>query len=87
MLTSDVVILVDATAGALQVNLIQAFNQGKEVTVIKTDSSGNAVTVAALSGDSIEGSPSVDLTAQYKKIILTSDGNLTWLEEKSSELV
>lgn len=83
----DVLILADATLGALQVNLIQAFNLGKRVTVIKTDSSGNAVTVAALSGDTIEGSSSVSLTAQYKKTILTADGSNVWLEEKSSELV
>lgn len=87
MTPQDVLILADATLGALQVNLIQAFNEGKRVQVIKVDSSGNAVTVAALSGDTIEGESSVSLTAQYKKTILTADGNQTWFEEKSSELV
>lgn len=80
MLQSDVAILCDATAGALQVNLIQAFNSGKIIRIVKTDSSGNAVTVAALSGDTINGNPTVVLSAQYDETNLVADGNTNWLK-------
>ncbi len=48
------------------------------VFIKKTDSSTNAVTVAAASGDTIEGSASKALSKQYDALQLTSNGAHEW---------
>jgi len=77
---SDRCLLVDASLGPITIYLLKAFNAGLRLQIIKTDSSGNAVTVTALSGDTIEGSPSRSLGSQYQKIGLLAGGNTVWLD-------
>jgi hypothetical protein len=67
-------IRVVATAGPATVTLGDpAWNVGQGIIVRKADASGNAVTVAAPAGHTIDGNASVVLAAQGTRI-LTSDG-------------
>lgn len=72
------VILVDATAGPVQIDLLAAANVQDMIFYIKKiDSSGNAVTVAANGAETIEGNASLPLAAQYDLLKVISDGT-TW---------
>ena len=67
------VILVDCTGGDVVVTL-EAATTKRQVTVIKTDSSINIVTVDANTGRTIEGNSTEDITTQYGKLKLVYDG-------------
>ena len=56
---------VDATAGAVTMTLQDCARVYHPVLIVKVDSSGNAVTVAAPSGQTISGAASVSLAAQW----------------------
>lgn len=76
------VVIVDATAGAVTVNLPAAGTvQGKVYTIKKKDSSGNAVTVDPNSTETIDGASTYVLNAQYKyvTIIAQNSGNSWWV--------
>jgi hypothetical protein len=64
---TNTIILANATSGAITVTLpansVQALT-----TVKKTDSSANVVTVAAASGEYIDGVSTVVLTRQYQSV-------------------
>jgi len=64
---TNTIILANATSGAITVTLpansVQALT-----TVKKTDSSANVVTVAAASGEYIDGASTVTLTSQYQSV-------------------
>ncbi len=77
--TADYTVLADASSSALTVTLPSANQSSNSVFVIKKiDSSSNAVTIAASSGDAIEGASNINLTSQYNYRTLQSDGNTTW---------
>jgi hypothetical protein len=78
---SDYLILCDTSAGAFAVSLPSAINVGLTLVIVKTDSSGNAVTIAPFGNDTIQGAASKSLSAQYDKIILTADGVSNWIVE------
>ncbi len=61
----DEVLLVDATDGPITVTLLVAAESTRELTVIKIDASANAVTVAAQTGQTISGSATHALAAQW----------------------
>lgn len=66
--------LVDATSGAITVNLPTASaNQNNIFTVKKIDSGGNAVTVNTVDGSA------VSLSSQYDSVMAISDGT-EWFE-------
>jgi hypothetical protein len=73
---SDYKILADATAGAITLQLPStgAFATGHEFRLEKIDASAHAVTVAAFSGDTIEGAATVALASQYTSLRVTSNG-------------
>lgn len=80
-LGTDFVVLDSASGAANTVTLPAANAQkGRYLTIIKTDSSVNAVTVAAAGADTIQGSASKGLGSQYSKITLVSDGSATWYD-------
>ena len=66
----------NATAGAITINLFSAQNiaegNGIEITFIKVDSSANAVTIQGTGGQTINGSASTSLAAQYNKVKLSA---------------
>lgn len=80
---SDDIILVDATAGNVVVTLYgagQAFQTNpysNKVAVVKTDASGNTVSIVAKAGDTIYA-PSLVLSAQYQNLALESNGSVLW---------
>src|SRR6185437_682206 len=65
-LTTDQVILADATAGNIVITLPAASSEGaRELFVKKIDSSANTVRIAAAGTDTIDGAASVTLSLQY----------------------
>lgn len=71
---TDEVILVDASSGAVTVTLISAARTPNKYTVKKIDSSSNAVTVAAASGQNIDGSSTKNLASQWDKLTVIPSG-------------
>ena len=78
-LSSDFLLLVDATSEPIAITLPLAMTGGKILLIVKTDSSGNAVTVQTLGTDKINSDSSIELSAQFSKALLISDGESTWL--------
>jgi len=80
MATTDEVILADATSAAVTVNLQAAATAGagRRLTVVKTDSSGNAVTLDGSGSETINGSTTLALAAQYDRMTIVCDGS-NWI--------
>jgi hypothetical protein len=75
ILATDVIILGNAVSGAITVTLPTAVGiPGKVYIIKKTDSSSNAVTVATTSSQTIDGSTTKILPAQYNSVQVISDG-------------
>lgn len=72
----DATILVDATAGAVTVTLAFAA-AGDSIVVKKIDASANVVTIAAQTGETINGAPSVNMTVQYEALNCLTD-SIEW---------
>lgn len=81
--SSDDVILADASGGAFTVSLPTAVGWTKRITVIKIDSSANAVTVGTTGGQTINGPSSRLLAAQFSGTTLVSD-NANWRRAEQS---
>jgi len=78
ILPTDDVLLVDATSGAVTLNLPSPLSVAANNTpfvVKKIDASANAVTIA--SGDNIDGAGTLALTTQYETYTFFTDG-ITW---------
>lgn len=69
-------LLIDATSGAITVNLVSAViaGAGFEMSVKKTDSSSNIVTIDASTTETIDGSLTYLLSSQYATVTLVSNG-------------
>jgi hypothetical protein len=73
-------VLCDATAGAFTVTLPSAASaRGREIVFVKTDASGNAVTLDGASAETINGAATASLASQYAKKRLLSTGT-EWVE-------
>lgn len=70
---TDAVLLVDATAGAVAVLLMQARVVTFPLTVKKIDVSANAVTVTAFGTETIDGGATYSLAAQGNGVTVVSD--------------
>lgn len=70
------IILVDATSGAITVNLLAAATAGDgfRLSIKKVDSSSNAVTVDGNAAETIDGAATQALSNQYDVITIISDG-------------
>jgi len=79
-LSTDSLILVDATSGAVTVNLIAvAADNGAPVTIKKIDASGNAVTIDGDGAETIDGSTTKVLSSQYDSATVQQDGTEWWI--------
>lgn len=77
---NDAVILADATAGAITITLKPAAEcVQKRVTIKKTDSSGNSVTIDGNGAETIDGAATKSLATQYKSYDLVSYGGAWWI--------
>ena len=78
--STDQTILCDATGAAFALTLpATATNKGKILVVKRINSGANAVTVTADGSDTIEGSGTSALAAQYDSLTLQSDGAGLWI--------
>ena len=76
--TSNEVVFANATSGAIDVTLyLAASNGGKTLTIKKTDSSANAVSILRAGSETIDGAVSSILYHQNESITLISD-NSNW---------
>lgn len=77
---SDVVLLVDATAGAVTVTLpAAASSSGRVLYVKKTDASGNAVTLDGNASETIDGATTLAIATQYQSYTVICDGTGWWI--------
>lgn len=69
-------VLVDATSAAVTITLAAAATQSsnRSITVKKTDSSGNAVTIDGNGAELIDGAATQSLASQYNFKTMASDG-------------
>lgn len=73
--TSDYTINGDATGGIFTLTLPTAVSKSGQIYVLrKSDASGNAITVATTSSQTINGSTTQSLASQYSTITVQSDG-------------
>jgi hypothetical protein len=73
-------VTVDATSAAFALTLPDATKcSGTQIEVKQKDASGNVVTVTGASGQNIDGSNIYALTAQYKFVVIRSDGTQWWI--------
>jgi hypothetical protein len=75
--TLDELVTVDATGAARTITLPTAVGRNRRIVVVKTDSSGNAVTVATTGGQTINGASTKVLSAQWStaELLPTAGGN------------
>lgn len=77
---SDYLLLVDATAGAVTINLPAAASNAKRVLIIKkTDGSANAVTLDGNAAETIDGSATKVISTQYQSFTIQCDGSAWWI--------
>lgn len=75
---TDDVILVDATAGEVTVTLFTAVgNEGKYISVIKTDISANQVITDTFGSETINDEDDASTSTQYTSLTYVSD-NTNW---------
>lgn len=74
----DRIIKADATSGGITVNLPSASPNPVAYTIIKADASGNTVTVDPAGSQTINGSATRVLSAQWETVTLRSDGT-NWI--------
>ena len=75
----DGTVNASASGGAFTITLVTAVgNRGLRQTFIKTDSSGNIVTIDGNSSETINGATTYALNNQYDVIVIESD-NANWL--------
>lgn len=79
--STDGLVLVDATAGAVTMTLpLAASVPGRVFAVKKVDASGNAVTVDGNGSETIDGATTQALSAQYDVLTVASDGTEWWIQ-------
>lgn len=79
---SDSGIAVDATSGNVTITLPTAVGASQAYAICRVDSSGHTVSVAAASGQLINGDPSIALVVAGQAVIIGSDGS-NWHVEGS----
>jgi hypothetical protein len=74
---------VDATGGAVTITLPPAGEVGRPLGFIKTDSSTNAVTIDGSGTETISGSSTITLAAQYDSIQIRDNGTAWDIEVRT----
>lgn len=77
----DELIIANANGGAIILTLPAASEcEGKEIMVVKADSSANTVTVAGAGSDLIIGSATQVMSVQYTSLVMACDGTSWYLK-------
>ena len=77
---NDSIVLVDATAGNINIFLQPALNwEQKRITVKKIDASANTVTINANGAELIDGSSTKVISTQYVSVEMTAQGGAVWI--------
>lgn len=85
--TTEYIITADATGGPFTITLPTVVSlTGRQFTIVKIDSSGNAVTVARQGSDTIEGATSIALAAQNNKVTLFAAAANLWVKLGSGNI-
>lgn len=72
-------VFANATGGTITVTLPASLSWGgRPITVIKTDSSTNAVTVSRTGSDLINGATTQPVGLQYHAVTFRADGTTNW---------
>ncbi len=78
VLATDFVLLVDASGGAITVNLPAANVTKRWLEVKKVDSSANKVIIDAAGADLIDGDATLELLFEDEAVPIVSDGTSAW---------
>jgi hypothetical protein len=81
--TTNGYILADSTSGAITLTLPAASTK-KRFHIKRKNAGANNVTIQRAGADTIEGSTTLTLAAQYKSYTIWSDGSATWYIEAST---
>ena len=77
---TDVVIFADGTSGNVTITLPTASSfSGYRFYVKRIDNSGNTVSIARSSSDTIDGQTSITIGAQYESYTIVSNGSLWYI--------
>jgi len=77
------VIPLDSTSGAFTQYLPSAaFWRGQVITLIKTSSDLNPITIDAFGAETINGAATISLNTQFESVDLLSDGSNVWLKNR-----
>lgn len=80
---ADDIVPCNASGAAFTVTLPAASGRtGKRVTIVKTDSSVNAVTIDGNGAETINGSADTTLNTQYESVALICDGTGWYIEQR-----
>ncbi len=80
VLGDDYIVLVDATAGNVVLDLpVASTNKGALVVVKKLDASANTVTLEANGAETIDGAANKVISTQYDKFTVVCDGVEWWV--------
>ena len=80
VLSTDFALIVNATAGGVALQLPDAGQfPGRNFAFVKTDASGNAVTINPFDAQQIGSANSRALTSQNQKLWIISDGSNWWI--------
>lgn len=73
--SSDDVLIVDGSGAALTISMMDATaNSGKKITIKKTDTTFNAVTIDGSSTQTIDGATTTSINTRYEMLQMQSDG-------------
>jgi hypothetical protein len=73
-------VLGDATAGAVTITLpLVAQSVGRAITIKKTDSTGNTITIDGNGSETIDGATTVAISTQYGVVSVYCDGVVWWV--------
>lgn len=78
LVSNDSVVFIDATSGDITVTLVNASAGGKQLDLIRTDSSGNTVTIDPFSTQTISGQATRTIAVGGSMSII-SDGSNWWM--------
>jgi hypothetical protein len=86
----DYLILVDASAAAVEITLPPATTDGLNLIIVKIDDGENVVTITPwgteLGSDTIEGAASLTLSNQWDKATLIANGVNMWLKAGTGQV-